>query len=107
EQWFNLGGTIKFDDDQPAKSIAAELKQIQGLSEKLSPLQIKSNSDPEHLVAAAEFLLEGMYAHHRLTRTEERGFAAQDKARGPLRSEREPEGELEDCPQRRPRRGFN
>jgi len=107
EQWFNLGGTIKFDDDQPAKSIAAELKQIQGLSERLTPLQIKSNSDPEHLVAAAEFLLEGMYSHHRLTRTEERGFAAQDKARGPLRNEREPERDADEWMQRRTRRGFN
>ena len=107
EQWFNLGGAIKFDDDQPTKSIAGELKQIQGLTEKLSPLRIKPGSDPEHLVAAAEFLLEGMYAHHRLSRTEERGFAAQDKARGPSRSEREPEDEMEDWTQRKTRRGFN
>jgi magnesium chelatase subunit I len=107
EQWFNLGGTIKFDDDQSSNSIAAELKQIQGLVEKLSPLKVKSSSDPEHLVAAAEFLLEGMYAHHRLSRTEERGFAAQDKARGPSRSEREPEREIEDWSQRKSRRGFN
>jgi magnesium chelatase subunit I len=107
EQWFNLGGTIKFDDDQSASAIAADLKQIQGLAEKLSPLKIKASSDPEHLVAAAEFLLEGMYAHHRLSRTEERGFAAQDKARGPSRSEREPEREVDDWAQRRTRRGFN
>ena len=107
EQWFNLGGTIKFDDDQSSNSIAAELKQIQGLVEKLSPLKVKSSSDPEHLVAAAEFLLEGMYAHHRLSRTEERGFAAQDKARGPSRSEREPEREIDDWSQRKTRRGFN
>jgi len=109
EQWFNLGGTIKFDDDQPAKTIAAELKQIQGLVEKLAPLGVKLNSDPEHLVAAAEFLLEGMYAHHRVSRTEERGFAAQEKAqRNPARSEREPERDPEDWQQqRRTRRGFN
>jgi magnesium chelatase subunit I len=107
EQWFNLGGTIKFDDDQSASAIATDLKQIQGLAEKLSPLKIKASSDPEHLVAAAEFLLEGMYAHHRLSRTEERGFAAQDKARGPSRSEREPEREVDDWAQRRTRRGFN
>ncbi len=107
EQLFNLGGTIKFDDEQSANAIATELKQIQGLTEKLSSLKIKASSDPEHQVAAAEFLLEGMYAHHRLSRTEERGFAAQDKARNPLRSEREPEHEAEDWAQRRTRRGFN
>jgi magnesium chelatase subunit I len=107
EQWFNLGGTVKFDDDQSAKAISSELKQIQGLTEKLSPLKIKANSDPEHLVAGAEFLLEGMYAHHRISRTEQRGFAAQDKARAPLRPERESERDMDDWTQRRTRRGFN
>jgi magnesium chelatase subunit I len=108
EQWFNLGGTIKFDDDQSSKAIAAELKQIQGLVEKLSPLKVKSSSDPEHTVAAAEFLLEGMYAHHRVSRTEERGFAAPEKVqRNPSRSEREPEREIDDWSQRKTRRGFN
>ena len=109
EQWFNLGGTIKFDDDQSSKAIVAELKQIQGLVEKLAPLDVKASSDPEHLVAAAEFLLEGMYSHRRLSRTEERGFAAQEKARNSQRNEREPEHDLEDWQQqqRRTRRGFN
>jgi len=109
EQWFNLGGTIKFDDDQSSKTIVAELKQIQGLVEKLVPLGVKASSDPEHLVAAAEFLLEGMYSHRRLSRTEERGFAAQEKARNAQRNEREPERDLEDWQQqqRRTRRGFN
>ena len=106
EQWFNLGGTIKFDDDQASKTIAAQLKQIQGLVEMLSPLKVKASSDAEHLVAAAEFLLEGMYAHHRVSRTEERGFAAQEKARNTSR-EREPEREIDDWSQRKTRRGFN
>jgi len=106
EQWFNLGGTIKFDDDQASKTIAAQLKQIQGLVEMLSPLKVKASSDAEHLVAAAEFLLEGMYAHHRVSRTEERGFAAQEKARNTSR-EREPEREIDNWSQRKTRRGFN
>ncbi|HEX3435766.1 MAG TPA: magnesium chelatase [Pseudacidobacterium sp.] len=107
EQWFNLGGTIKFDDDQSSKSITSELKQIQGLVEKLAPLGITQKSDPEHLVAAAEFLLEGMYAHHRVSRTEERAFTASDKPQRPSRAEHEPEREIDDWAQRRTRRGFN
>ena len=34
EQWFNLGGTVKIDDDQPSAAILQELKEIQGLFEK-------------------------------------------------------------------------
>jgi magnesium chelatase subunit I len=47
-----------------------------------------------------------MYAHHRVSRTEERGFAAQEKARNTSR-EREPEREIDDWSQRKTRRGFN
>src|SRR5580692_332670 len=79
EQWFNLGGTVQLNDTQPSSSSLEELKQIQGLFEKLSPLQITGKSKPEIAVSAAEFLLEGMYAHKRLSRTEERSFTAAEK----------------------------
>ncbi len=47
EQWFNLGGTVKIEDSQSAKATLAELEQIQGLFEKLSPLGINEKSAPE------------------------------------------------------------
>ena len=81
EQWFNLGGSLKVEDDQPAATLLAELQQIQGLVEKLAPLGITVKDEPERIVAAAEFLLEGMVAHRRLSRSEERGFSAGDKQR--------------------------
>ena len=34
EQWFNLGGTVKLDETQPAAASLKELKEIQGLLEK-------------------------------------------------------------------------
>ena len=79
EQWFNLGGTVKLDDNQPTTAAYADLKQIQGLFEKLSPLGVKASDTPSKKVAAAEFLLEGLVAHRKLSRSEERGFAAQEK----------------------------
>ncbi|HEY4046653.1 MAG TPA: magnesium chelatase [Acidobacteriaceae bacterium] len=106
EQWFNLGGTVKIDDDQPAKATFEELKQIQGLFDKLSAIGVKASDAPERAVAGAEFLLEGMYAHKRLSRSEERGFAAQEKQ--PRKPERpEQEREYDDYLERRSRRGFN
>ena len=104
EQWFNLGGAVKIDDDQPTAAILAELKQIQGLLDKLSPLEVKPSDAPAKVVAAAEFLLEGMYAHRRLSRSVERGFAAQERTQ--RKQERvEPERDYEDWQQRRSRRG--
>jgi magnesium chelatase subunit I len=106
EQWFNLGGTVRIDDDQPSHAILDELKQIQGLFTQLAPVTVKASDAPEIAVAAAEFLLEGMYAHKRLSRSEERGFTAQEKAT--RKQERVEEREYDEFQeQRRSRRGFN
>ncbi len=80
EQWFNLGGTIKMQEDQSAADMLAELEQIQGLMTILAPLGIRSHDAPERIVSAAEFLLEGLVAHRRLSRNEERGFMASGKS---------------------------
>jgi magnesium chelatase subunit I len=104
EQWFNLGGSVKIEDSQSAKATLAELQQIQGLFEKLSPLGVSENDAPEKIVAAAEFLLEGLYAHKKLSRSEERGFSAQERARaGAERSQerRDESREYEQWQQRR------
>jgi magnesium chelatase subunit I len=105
EQWFNLGGTVKLDDNQSTAAAHADLKQIQGLFEKLSSLGVKTSDAPARVVAAAEFLLEGLVAHRKLSRSEERGFAAQER---PQRKQerQEPEVDYEDWQQsRRTRRG--
>ena len=111
EQWFNLGGTVQLNDQQPASATLAELEQIQGLFEKLAPLHITAKSQPETAVSAAEFLLEGMTAHKRISRSEERSFsAAEKKQRNQDASEfgqRIREREFEDNPRNRSRRGFN
>jgi magnesium chelatase subunit I len=113
EQWFNLGGTVQLNDAQPSLGSLEELKQIQGLIEKLSPLEINAKSKPETAVSAAEFLLEGMYAHKRLSRTEERAFTAAEKkqrnndAANYAEKMREREIERDESARNRTRRGFN
>jgi len=113
EEWFNLGGTVQLNDAQPAAGSLAELQQIQGLFEKLSPLEINGKSKPEIAVSAAEFLLEGMYAHKRISRAEERVFSAaekksrNDQAANYAEKMREREQELDFASKNRTRRGFN
>jgi magnesium chelatase subunit I len=113
EQWFNLGGTVQLNDAQPSAGSLSELQQIQGLFEKLSPLQITGKSKAETAVSAAEFLLEGMYAHKLLSRTEERSFTAGEKkqrnndAANYAEKMREREIERDEYAKNRTRRGFN
>src|SRR5438874_3442004 len=102
-QWFDLGGEIKLADTAGSHEIFEGLKNIQGLNEKLSPLGIKSKDKTEVLVSAAEFVLEGLHAHRRIGRTEERVFSAEKQAK---RVEKQP-FEYEDQPPVRNRRPYN
>ncbi len=112
EQWFNLGGAVELNDKQPAADVLASLQEIQGLFDKLSPLHINSKSKPEVAVSAAEFLLEGMTAHKRISRSEGRKFTAGEKKKrnddaanyAEKMKERE---QRENSAQNRTRRGFN
>ncbi|MEO6816129.1 MAG: sigma 54-interacting transcriptional regulator [Edaphobacter sp.] len=113
EQWFNLGGTVQLNDVQPAAGSLVELQQIQGLFEKLSPLKVNAKTKAEVAVSAAEFLLEGMYAHKRISRAEERVFSAaekksrNDQAANYAEKMREREQEQDFVAKNRTRRGFN
>ena len=110
EQWFNLGGTVQLNDAQPSASSLTELRQIQGLFDKLAPFHINAKSSPELAVSAAEFLLEGMTAHKRISRSEERSFSAAEKKQrntdASQFADRVRERDFED-PKSRSRRGFN
>jgi magnesium chelatase subunit I len=103
-QWFDLGGEIQLSDSIAAIEALANLKEIQGLTEKLGPLGVTLKESPENQVSAAEFVLEGLHAHKRIGRTEERVFKAGEKKPEPR--EREKSFETEDRPYRQ-RRQFN
>jgi magnesium chelatase subunit I len=80
-QWFDLGGTLKLDDGLDSSSMARQLGTIQGLMEKTRALGVGANEPDAVRAAAAEFILEGLYAHRRISRSEERGFGAEEKKR--------------------------
>ncbi|WP_263357115.1 magnesium chelatase [Acidicapsa ligni] len=80
EQWFHLGGALQMDDTDSSEEIVKKLSQIQGLIEKLGALGVKTKDAPAKVVAAAELLLEGLYAHRKLSRSEERGFSGPEKS---------------------------
>ena len=103
-QWFELGGEIKLADTASAQEILEGLKNIQGLTEKLAPVGVKAKEKPEVLVSAAEFVLEGLHAHRRIGRTEERVFSAEKQ---PKRAERQFERGDDEPPVMRNRRPYN
>jgi magnesium chelatase subunit I len=80
-QWFDLGGSLKLDENVDSAGMVRQLGGIQGLMEKTKALGLTSNEPDAVRAAAAEFVLEGLHAHRRISRNEERGFAAEEKRR--------------------------
>jgi magnesium chelatase subunit I len=64
-----------------------DLAAIQGLMEKTKELGLTANEPDALRASAAEFILEGLHAHRRISRSEERGFAAEEKRREPRERE--------------------
>ena len=93
--WFDLGGTLKLDESVDSAKLVQQLGSIQGLMEKLKYLGLGANEPDALRASAAEFVLEGLHAHRRISRTEERGFAAEEKQRREPREPREDTGKGE------------
>jgi magnesium chelatase subunit I len=104
-QWFDLGGEIQLRDSASAQDMLHKLRGIQGLLDKLSALGLSGKEPSELIVSAAEFILEGLYAHKRIGRSEERLFTAGEKQ---PRREKQPVREDDDEREfRKQRRPFN
>ena len=79
-QWFDLGGEIQLAEGAGAAEVLQSLRSIQGLMDKLTRVNVGPKDSSESQVSAAEFVLEGLHAHKRIGRNEERVFTAGEKA---------------------------
>jgi len=104
-QWFDLGGEIQLRDAASAQEMLQKIRNIQGLLDKLGALGLSGKEPSELLVSAAEFVLEGLYAHKRIGRSEERLFTAGEKQ--PRREKQNLRDEDDEREFRRQRRPFN
>ena len=98
-QWFEAGGELKIPDLISTTQRYQQLGKIQCLLDHVARLGVVNRKDEAATAAAAEMILEGLWAHRRIGRSEERGFYA-DKPQRP------PESRERDSPNR-PRRNYN
>jgi magnesium chelatase subunit I len=80
-QWFELGGDLKVPENATAIEQLAALRRIQGLLEHVERLGAGGKSDAALTAAAGEFILEGLWAHKRISRNEVRGFFGEPPAK--------------------------
>jgi magnesium chelatase subunit I len=98
-QWFEAGGELKIPDLVSTGNRYQQLAKIQGLLDHVGRLGVANRKDEAAAAAAGEMILEGLWAHRRIGRSEERGFYADKPQRPPEPRERENPN--------RPRRNYN
>jgi magnesium chelatase subunit I len=77
--YFESGGSLKLRDDAASAEIVAQLRRVPGLLDHIGLLGVDS-AEPVPLVACAgEFVLEGLWGHKKIGRSEDRGFTAPER----------------------------
>jgi magnesium chelatase subunit I len=80
-QWFDQGNNLRLADTASAEECRALLDAVPDLIEtSLIPFDFRE-SETAQLVAACEFVLEGLYAENKISRNEEGGYTAVTKAK--------------------------
>jgi magnesium chelatase subunit I len=79
-QWFELGGALLLDENMTARAIVEQLNGIRDLLEFTGKLGLSENESDAMRASAGEFILEGLYAHKRISRNEELAFVAGDRS---------------------------
>jgi magnesium chelatase subunit I len=70
-EWFDLGGTLHIDDTLRASELLERTAQVQGLRELASYAGVRADATVPAVASAVDFILEGLYAQKKITRSDE------------------------------------
>jgi magnesium chelatase subunit I len=82
--WFDLGGSLQTDEALSSEDLLARASEVQGLHDAARALG-KRAAGPE-LAAAVDFVLEGLYAQRKISRSLEGQFQAAEQPKRPPRT---------------------
>ena len=80
-EWFDLGGAIDLGDQEPAAGVLREAARVQGLLELARTAGLAADAPAPQLAAAVDFILEGLYAQRKISRSDGRGFHGSEEPR--------------------------
>jgi magnesium chelatase subunit I len=87
-EWFDLGGSLPLSDATSAEEVVSRTGGVQGLRELAERAGLAPGAAAPTVASAIDFVLEGLYAQKKISRSEERGYAANETApRRPSRRE--------------------
>jgi magnesium chelatase subunit I len=95
--WFDLGGTLPFTDTTSADEVVQQTHGVQGLRDLADKLGLPPGAPTPVVAAAIDFVLEGLCAQRKISRSDDRGYMAGEEAKtSPRRPQRREETLEED-----------
>jgi magnesium chelatase subunit I len=87
-EWFDLGGSLPLSDCSSADTVIAQARGVQGLVDLAQKAGLPGGAPAPLVASAIDFVLEGLCAQKKISRSDERGYAAAESApRRPTRRE--------------------
>jgi magnesium chelatase subunit I len=83
--WFDLGGTLQIDDTLSASELLERADAVQGLRELAAQAGAPDRSPAPLVASAVDFVLEGLYAQKKISRSDEFQYQGAEPARRPSR----------------------
>ena len=85
-EWFDLGGTLQATDTVSSDALLSAVAEIQGLQDLTAHAGAKADAARPLVAAAVDFVLEGLCAQRKISRSEDRSFQATEEPRARARS---------------------
>jgi magnesium chelatase subunit I len=85
-EWFDLGGTLHVDDTLSATELLDRSTQVQGLRELTTHTGIADRAPAPMVASAVDFILEGLYAQKKISRSDEWHYQGAEPPRRPART---------------------
>jgi magnesium chelatase subunit I len=89
-EWFDLGGSLQLSDNSSADEVITGTRGVQGIRELAERAGVPGGAAAPAVASAIDFVLEGLYAQKKISRSDERGYSAAEAStprRGPRRDE--------------------
>jgi magnesium chelatase subunit I len=93
-EWFDLGGSLPLSDSTSADDVITQSRTVQGLRELAERAGLPAGAAAPTVASAIDFVLEGLYAQKKISRTEERGYSGAEAT--PRRNNRREEVTIDD-----------
>src|SRR3954462_2884255 len=94
-EWFDLGGSLPLSDTSSADEVLTQTCGLQGLGDLVTHAGVAPGAAAPAVASAIDFILEGLYAQKKISRSDERGYSASTEA-APRRGARREEPSLDE-----------